>query len=214
MEEASKTEIKPVETETDRKEEGKKETEACIKTEMEESDTTCKGVEEKIENEKILKQETETEKESEMVKKGGKEDTDTDAGKPETEHKEVESIVKSETECKEVEMNVKLVEATKESIEGSAKKTKPLAKAKVDQKQGVTGDNSSAIKSCVESEGVDGPKRSDVNSTVSKYNKVGEGRKKAKPKAKEKDGNGGKVESAESAKHVSIRFDPTTQNSD
>ena len=85
-----------------------------------------------------------------------------------------------------------------------------MAKTKktvVVQKQArVTGDNSGEIKTEANSEGIDQPKRSDL----SKSNKVDEGRKRAK----EKDGKGGKVESAESAKRVSIRFDQTTQNSD
>ena len=100
--------------------------------------------------------------------------------------------------------------STKESVEASAKKRKPLSKTKktvaVQKQARVTGDNSGEIKTEANSEGIDQPKRSDL----SKSNKVDEGRKRAK----EKDGKGGKVEPAESAEHVSIRFDQTTQNSD
>ena len=202
---------------SDRKEEDRTETEACIKAEMEESDTASKGVKKKIKNEtdiKILKQsdEQETEPDKEMVTKEDKQDTDKSTKDLHQTEITVQNEKVSENQTRSSAKGAKNLEDQKEGEEKSAAATKrggekigskcsdvsKSIKVVEGRKKGKERDD----KSCIE--GFDGPKRSDANSTVSKSSEVvGEGRKKAK----EKYGKGGQVESA---KHVSIRFDLTT----
>ena len=209
---------------SDRKEEDRTETEACIKAEMEESDTASKGVKKKIKNEtdiKILKQsdEQETEPDKEMVTKEDKQDTDKSTKDAHQTEITVENEKVSENQTRSLAKGAKSLADQKEGEEKSAAATKAGGEKSRECKIGSkcsdvsmskfnkVGEGRKKGKEKEDKRGIagfDGPKRSDANSTVSKSSEVvGEGRKKSK----EKYGKGGKVESA---KHVSIRFDLTT----
>ena len=163
--------------------------------------------------------------EGEDSKLGKREAKEPARGEPETECKTVEDTSKTET-CPVVAETEETDEETRhqaddktetearkqtkmegsETIESAEGRAKSSAKAnETDERQDCAiGDKSVENLRGGESEGFDGSKGSDdVNTTVPKSNKVfGEVRKKAKAKEDEK------MESSQSAKHVSIRFYP------